>query len=116
MSPKLAAALDDDPLRNQSAELLVGESPRRNPTPAGAAVEHAMKIAKLEVKQLAAAMGVSDSVLLRGFKDQESISFQRLARAGELYPGFARWLLVVQAAARDDVRVRIGIEVEGEFV
>lgn len=112
---KVAATFDDAPRRNQTATLLRGEPARQKTTkPAGAVVEHAMKCARLEVKQLAGAMGITESILLRGFKDIESISWQRLQRAGDIYPSFKRWLLRVQAADTEGVRGRWTFDIEDE--
>lgn len=113
MSPKLAVALTDDPRRTATGDHSPDEGARRNLTPHGAIVEHAMKCARLEVKQLAAAMGLTESVLSRGFKDIDSISWQRVLRAAEVYPQFRRWLLIVLAAETKDVHVRTVIDVEG---
>lgn len=92
---KRNAALADVPLRNLKCEIEPSESLRRNPTPSGALVEAAMKRAKLETKQLAGWMGISESFLLRGFKDQEHISWQRVQQVE--HKGFKRALLAVQA-------------------
>lgn len=94
--------LDGVPLRNLKAELSEGESARRNPTPAGALVDVARKRCGLEVKQMASTMGVSESFLLRGFKDQEHLSWQRLRK---LSSEFQRELLMVQAGEIDGVEI-----------
>lgn len=109
MPAKGSAALDGVPLRNVKATLDAGESPRQKTTPpSGSMVEAAMKRARLEVKQLAGEMGVSESFLLRGFKDQEQISWQRLHRVTDRR--FRRELLAVQAEELTDVVVRTVIE------
>lgn len=105
---KATAALDGVPLRNAKCRLEDGESLRQNPTPpSGALVEAAMKRAKLEVKQLAAAMGISESFLLRGFKDQEHISWQRLQKVED--KAFRRALLAVQAEEDSGIEVTTSI-------
>lgn len=115
MTPKSASALDAVPLRNVKATLETGEAARRNPTPAsGAMVEAAMRRAKLEVKQLAAAMGVSESFLLRGFKDQEHISWQRLQRVPDVR--FKRALLAVQAEEDSGIVTTLHIHIPQEKV
>lgn len=111
MPRTVADRLDEVPLRNVKAGLSEGESPRQKMTPAGALVELAMNSAELEAKQLADAMGVSPSFLLRGFKDNEHISFQRLRRAGQKYPRFKRELLKAEAKDTEGVEVVTEIRV-----
>lgn len=108
MGSKVTAALDDSPLRTSTVEF----EPRQKTSPDGGLIEHAAKCARIETKELAEAMGVSHSFLLRGFKDQEHISWQRLQRAAAKFPQFKRWLLIVQAADTEDVHVRTVIDVE----
>ena len=108
MADSLGDRLRDVPLRNAKADVDRGETPRRNPTPAGAQVDAARKRCGLEVKQMADAMGVSESFLLRGFKDQEHISVQRLRR---LPAAFQRELLTVQAEDIDGIEVITEIRV-----
>lgn len=108
--------LGDVPRRNAKAELREGETPRRNPsptnlTPRGALVDQARKHAGVEVKQMAAAMGVSESFLLRGFKDQEHISWQRLQVAAATWPAFHRAFLILQAREIEGVDVITEIRV-----
>ena len=71
-----------------------------------------MNCAGIEPKQLADAMGVSASFLLRGFKDNEHISWQRLQQAGTVFPKFKRELLAVQADHTEGARKRIVIDIE----
>ena len=97
MAESLPNTLESVPLRNVKAELLAGESQRQKVTADGFLVELAMNRAGLEAKQLAGAMDVSLSFLLRGFKDHEHISWQRLQRAGRVFPIFKRHFLEVQA-------------------
>lgn len=108
MSPKVASALDDIPLRNLKCEMPA----RQKVTPHGSLIELAMNCAELEPKQLADAMGVSTSFLLRGFKDSEHISWQRLQEAGREYPQFKEELLRVQARHTDGVRARLVFEMD----
>lgn len=76
---KSAASLDGVPLRNLKTSLDTGEEARQKKTrAAGWMVRDAMHAAHMEPKQLADHMGVSVSFLLRGFKDLEHISFQRI--------------------------------------
>lgn len=109
MADSLRAQLDGMPLRNAKAELRTGEGARRNPTPHGALVDQARKRAGLEVKQMAAEMGVSESFLLRGFKDHEHISVQRLQQLGA---AFQREFVIVQAEAIADIEVVTEIRVK----
>lgn len=105
----------DVPLRNLKADLGVGEGARQKTTPpCGSMVEAAMKRARLEVKQLAGEMGVSESFLLRGFKDQEQISWQRVHRVRDRR--FRRELLAVQAEELTDAIVTLHIALPQEKV
>lgn len=113
MTSKATQVLADVPLRNVKATLESGESQRRNLTPpCGAMVEAAMKRAKLEVKQLAGWMGISESFLLRGFKDQEHISWQRLQRVPDRR--FTRALLAVQAEEDSGIVTTLHIAIPQE--
>lgn len=104
----------------RSAEALKGITPQpakaelRETPPSGALVEAAMHRARMEVKQLAGAMGISDSFLLRGFKDQEHISWQRLQRVD--HKGFKRALLAVQAEADSGIVTTLLIQIPQEKV
>ncbi len=112
MPPKVDPRLADVPLRTVKADLTPGETPRQKVTPAdGAMVELAMRSAGVEAKQLADAMGISTSLLLRGFKDTEHLSWQRLRRAGLAYPRFRRELLEAQARDTEGVEVVTEIRV-----
>lgn len=71
-------------------------------------VDQARKRCGLEVKQMADVMGVSESFLLRGFKDQEHISWQRLQL---LPPAFHRQFITVQAEDVDGIDVVTEIRV-----
>lgn len=106
----------DVPLRNLKARLDAGEAARQKVThaPSGAMVEAAMNMARIEPKQLAAEMGVSHSFLLRGFKDQEHISWQRIHRVRDRK--FRQALLAVQAEDITGVVVRTVIEFDAEKV
>jgi AraC-like DNA-binding protein len=108
MTPHATDRFADVPLRNVKASLDEGESARRNPTPRGGLIDVARKRCGLEVKQMAAAMGVSESFLLRGFKDQEHISYQRLRK---LPAKFHRERLVLEAQELDGVEVVTGIRI-----
>ena len=94
MRNSIAEQLDGLPLRNAKADLREGETQRQVPTPRGALIDVARKRCGLEVKQMSALMGVSDSFLLRGFKDQEHISWQRMQLLPE---AFHRELIMAQA-------------------
>lgn len=108
MAPNTAERLNQIPLRNAKADTREGESARRNLTPRGALIDQARKRAGLEVKQMADLMGISESFLLRGFKDLEHISWQRLQR---LPASFHRELITVQAHELDGVDVVTEIRV-----
>lgn len=109
IDPRLA----DLPLINLKADLGPGEGARQKVTPPdGALVELAMRSAGVEAKQLADAMGISTSLLLRGFKDTEHLSWQRLRRAGLAYPRFRRALLEAQAHDTEGVEVVTEIRVK----
>lgn len=73
-----------------------------------------MRRARIESKQLADEMGVSLSFLLRGFKDQEHISWQRIHRVRDRR--FRQALLAVQAEEITGVVVRTVIEFDAEKV
>lgn len=109
MSPTMPERLHDVPLRNAKAAVEASESARRIPTPAGAQVDAARKRCGLEVKQMADLMGCSESFLLRGFKDQEHISLQRLRKLPVI---FQRELLIVQSGEIDGVEVVTEIRVK----
>lgn len=107
----MRAQLDQVPLRNAKADTPAGESPRRNLTPRGGLVDQARKNAGIEVKQMADWMGVSESFLLRGFKDQEHLSYQRLQLVASQSPKFHREFLIAQAAEVEGVDVVTEIRV-----
>lgn len=112
-SSKGSAALDTVPLRNLKHGEARGETERQKVTePAGAMVEAAMRRAKLEPKELAAFMGISVSVLQRGFKDQESISWQRIKAVP--HRKFQRALLAVQAEEDSGVVTTLMIAIPQE--
>ena len=75
-------------------------------------VEAAMRRARMETKQLADEMGVSESFLLRGFKDKETISWQRVKSVD--HRRFQRELIAVQAEELTDVVVRTVIDIPVE--
>lgn len=114
IDPRLA----DVPLVNLKADvparqkLTAEEQALQKVTPPdGALVELAMRSAGVEAKQLADAMGISTSLLLRGFKDTEHLSWQRLRRAGLAYPRFRQALLEAQAHDTEGVEVITEIRV-----
>ena len=86
----------------------------RQAPPSGGMVEAAMKRARMEPKQLADEMGVSHSFLLRGFKDQEHISWQRLHRVRNRK--FRHALLAVQAEENSGVVVTLHIAIPHDKV
>jgi len=103
----------DVPLRNLKYGDADGETARQKMTPpSGAMVEAAMLRARLEPKWLADKMGISPSFLLRGFKDQEQISWQRVKQVEHLR--FQRELLAVQAEEVPGVVVRTVIDIPTE--
>lgn len=108
MPQSVPTDLNRIPLRNAKCVVPEGESPRRNMTPSGALVDTARRRCGLEVKQMADLMGVSESFLLRGFKDQEHISWQRLQL---LPPAFHRQFITVQAEDVDGIDVVTEIRV-----
>ena len=115
MPDKRTAVLADVALHNLKAALDAGETSRqKTSSPSGAMVEAAMRRARLEVKQLAAEMGVSESFLLRGFKDQETISWQRVHRVEDRR--FRQALLAVQAEACPEALVTLHIQLPQEKV
>lgn len=123
MPSRVDARLTDVPLRNVTVRRVDGESgrsggegPRLNPTPnltpRGALVDQARKVARIEVKQMADWMGVSESFLLRGFKDQEHLSWQRLNAVIQASPVFHQAFLILQAREVHGVTVTTHIEVK----
>lgn len=108
MASNTAERLNEIPLRNAKADTATSEGPRRNLTPRGALIDQARKRAGLEVKQMAEQMGISESFLLRGFKDIEHISWQRLQK---LPASFHRELITVQAHELEGVDVVTEIRV-----
>lgn len=104
-----AEALKDVRSRQLKADIV--QAHRTNLTPRGSLVDQARKNAGLEVKQMADWMGVSESFLLRGFKDQEHLSYQRLQLVAAQSRTFHREFLIVQAAEVEGVEVVTEIRV-----
>lgn len=95
---KVTQRLADVPLRNVKAELLRGETPLQKLNPdAGAVLEQARGLVSLEPKAMADVMGISHSLVLRGLKSADHLSFHRL---WELPDAFWAELLIAIAKKR----------------
>lgn len=79
MAPSISDRLAGVPLRNAKATRLRGEGPVQKLNPAaGEVLDLARGNARLEPKQMAADMGISHSLVLRGLKGVDHLSFHRL--------------------------------------
>lgn len=100
------------PLRNAKCASPAGEGVLQKMKPAaGDVLDQARKGAGLEVKQMAGEMGTSESLIHRGLKSQEHLSFHRL---WELSDDFWAELIVAIAKRRRVAVVRTTIELSGE--
>lgn len=106
----------DVPLRNAKAELEPVQKLTDSPEPvhklnpeAGEVLDLARSNARLEPKQMADDMGISHSLVLRGLKSGDHLSFHRL---WELPDAFWAELLVAVAKKRRIATVRTTIEIE----
>lgn len=108
MAPSVAERLNNLPLRNAKAGLVRGEGPIQKLNPlAGEVLDIARGLARLEPKQMADDMGISHSLVLRGLRSVDHLSFHRL---WELPDEFWAELLVAIAKARSVATVRTLIE------
>lgn len=102
----------DVPLRTAKVTHLRGEGAlRKLKREAGEALELARAAAQIEPKAMAAAMGLSHSLVLRGLKSQDHLSFHRLL---ELPDAFWLELLIVIAKKRGIAVVRTTLEIAPE--
>lgn len=102
----------DVPLRNAKAELRRGEGPlQKLKADAGDVLDIARSNARIEPKQMADAMGISHSLVLRGLKSGDHLSFHRL---WELPDAFWAELLIAIAKRRRVATVRTLIEFDHE--
>ncbi len=109
MSRQATAVLDGVPLRNAKAALIRGEGRLQKLNPdAGAVLDDARRQAHLEAKQMADALGVSESLVHRAFKSADGISFHRL---WDLPDEFWMALLIAVARKRNIAAVRTTLEV-----
>lgn len=110
MSSSVDARLASLPLRNVKAATRRGEGPLQKLNPlAGEVLELARSNAQIEPKQMAADMGLSHSLVLRGLKSADHLSFHRL---WELPDSFWTELLIAIAKRRRVATVRTSIEVD----
>lgn len=108
MGSSLNDRLADVPLRNVKAEVRRGEGPvQKLNRDAGEVLELARGNALIEPKQMADVMGISHSLVLRGLKSADHLSFHRL---WELPDEFWAELLVAIAKRRHVARVCTTIE------
>jgi hypothetical protein len=100
MDSKGNERLAEIPLRNAKAELRRGETPVRklNPT-AGEVLDMARGIVRLEAKAMAADMGISHSLVLRGLKSVDHLSFHRLWDLSDEF-----WIELILAIAKQRLR------------
>jgi hypothetical protein len=102
--------LDDVPLRNAKAELRRGEGPVQKLNPAaGEALDNARENARLEPKQMAGTMGISESLVYRALGSKDDIGFHRL---WELDDQFWSELMIAIAKRRRVAIVKTTIELE----
>jgi transcriptional regulator with XRE-family HTH domain len=102
--------LDGLPLRNAKADLPAGEGALRKLNPAaGDALDLARENARLEPKQMAEAMGLSHSLVLRALAGKGDVGFLRLWALSDTF-----WaeLLVAIARKRRVATVRTTIDVD----
>lgn len=104
-----ARSLNGIPLRTLKATLLRGESEvQKLNSDAGDVIDTARKGAHLEVKQMADALGCSESYVHRGLKSQDGLSFHKL---WDLSDDFWAELLAAIARKRNIAHVRTLIEI-----
>jgi ribosome-binding protein aMBF1 (putative translation factor) len=119
MPSSSTSAFANVPLRSLKASLRQGESDSRavqktNPEEktlskdAGEVLDLARSNARLEAKQMADDMGISHSLVLRGLKSEDGLSFHKL---WELDDAFWAELLIAIARKRNVAIVRTTIEV-----
>jgi len=107
----IADRLLDVPLRTAKAALRKGEGPlRKLNRDAGDVLDLARGNARLEPKQMADDMGISHSLVLRGLKSLDHLSFHRL---WELPDAFWAELLIAIAKKRNVADVTTTITVRG---
>lgn len=95
-------------LRNVKAELKESESPvQQLKLDAGEVLDSARERIRMEPKQMAEEMDISHSLVLRGLKGVDHLSFHRL---WVLSDDFWRELLVVIAKKRRVARVNISLD------
>ncbi len=100
MSSKANSDLGDIPLRNLKAGL---SAPSKSELSAGKVLDLARKASQLEVKQMADTMRISGSLISRGLKDEDNLSFHRL---WELNDEFWVELVILIAQARGIAAVK----------
>lgn len=100
MEKQSAASLDGIPLRNVKAALRAGS---KSELTAGKVLDLARKASSLEVKQMADTMRISGSLISRGLKDEDNLSFHRL---WELDDSFWIELVILIAQARGIAAVK----------
>lgn len=104
----LPAELVSAPLRKAKVEQLRGEGPvQKLKGDAGDVLELARANARIEPKQMAVDMGISHSLVLRGLKSADHLSFHRL---WELNDDFWAELLIAIAKKRGVALVRVSID------
>jgi hypothetical protein len=112
MRETVARPLPTGPFRTAKVKRLRGESGLQKLNPAaGAVLDAARSAARLEPKQMAADMAISHSLVLRGLKSADHLSFHRL---WELPDAFWRELLVAIADTRGIGFVRRSIALSDE--
>lgn len=100
------------PLRNAKADVRRGEGAVQKLNPeAGEVLDLARVNIRLEAKQMADAMGISHSLVLRGLKSADHLSFHRL---WFLPDEFWAELLIAIAKKRGGLRVRTTIDFDSE--
>lgn len=96
MSSTVDPRLVGVPLRNAKATLRRGEAPvQKLKSGAGAVLEQARGIVGLEPKVMAGEMGISHSLVLRGLKSVDHLSFHRLWELSDEF-----WIELIFAIAK----------------
>ena len=105
MAENVGDRLTGLPLRNAKAALRRGEGPvQKLKRDAGDVLDLARVNVQLEAKQMADGMGISHSLVLRGLKSADHLSFHRLWELSDAF-----WLELIVAVAKK--RRLVGVEV-----
>lgn len=105
MADSVGDRLTNLPLRTAKAGLRRGEGPLRKLNPAaGDVLDLARGNVQMEPKQMADEMGLSHSLVLRGLKSVDHLSFHRLWELSDAF-----WVELIIAVAKK--RLLVGVDV-----